>query len=585
MDRIYYKPYLAELKHTKAYQREFIYPREDLIREPLFSYLILDGGAYFFASEHFGDATAETLLKKTLNGEAFELFTNEDGIIDWGRSYLVAKASGLPKQHEWQSWPQRLYFLLPLAKEFMITGDSRYSSEWLRLLRDWIEKSPYEPLCANIEHTKTSMKWRDMQGSWRTQTLIYSIYMLATHQDVFNKEIWAEIYDFLELNLTHLCQEAQSALQKSILGNHTLQMSTALISAGTIFAELDNAQEYYQTGITVMKACYDACVFADGGTRETGPSYNHFIARLYLEAQKNCELNGYEGIVGLHESLIRQYQWLATIATKTGDSLLFSDAYRMDAHKDVQDMAKLIPFEPDFTKKSVVLPDSGYAFLRNHHWELALDAQKSFGWHQHFGRIQPLLWRNGEEILVDSGCCNYDRGDFYYWLMSADAHSVVSCDCFPNNPKLYDVRICEFNERENSVVVKVKATYNEDWYVWTRKIILKEEEVSFVDKVFANKAFPFYGHWYLANRPTALANDTQTENIEDYNDNGYLAKQRLQKGVLTVTSNVPLRLDRTPSMSKDNCLSYNERLTWREETNSIEVYTSFSYKEIKANKQ
>jgi len=49
MDRIYYKPYLAELKHTKAYQREFIYPREDLIREPLFSYLILDGGAYFFA--------------------------------------------------------------------------------------------------------------------------------------------------------------------------------------------------------------------------------------------------------------------------------------------------------------------------------------------------------------------------------------------------------------------------------------------------------------------------------------------------------------------------------------------------------
>lgn len=576
MNRIYYKPYLAELKHTKEYERKFIYPRENLAREPLFSYLILDGGAYFFAADHFGDATAETLLEKTLSGQAFDIFRNEDGSIEWGKSYLIAEKSGMPKQHEWQSWPQRLYFLLPLAKAFMVTHDGKYSSEWVRLLRDWIDKSPYEPLCADVEHTKTSMKWRDMQGSWRTQTLIYSIYMLGTHEDAFSKETWKQIYDFLELNLNHLCEEAQSALERSILGNHTLQMATALISAGTIFVEFDKAREYYEAGIKVMKACYDANVLPDGGTRETGPSYNHFIARLYLEAQKNCELNGYPGIDGLHESLIRQYQYLATIATKTGDSLLFSDAYRMDAHKDVKDMAKLIPFTPDFIKKSVLLNNSGYLFLRNNRWELAVDAQKSFGGHQHYGRIQPVLWRNGEEILVDSGCCNYDRGDFYFWLMSADAHSVVACDFFPDKPEIYDVDIADFNQEENSVEVRVKATLNQDWYVWTRKIIMKDETVDFIDEVSASREFPFYGYWYLASRPTVLTNDT-TGAIEKYCNTGFIAKQRLNEGVLTVTSDVPMSLQRMPMMSTSNNLSYSERITWRSETKRIKVHTIFSY--------
>ena len=128
MDNEYRKPYLAALTHTAPQTRYYVYPREALKKEPIFPYLVLDGGAFLFAAEHFGDASSDTLLEKTLSGELFELFRDENGEMDWGRSYHLAAASGMPKQHEWQSWPQRLYMLLPLAQAYLRTSDRKYAA-------------------------------------------------------------------------------------------------------------------------------------------------------------------------------------------------------------------------------------------------------------------------------------------------------------------------------------------------------------------------------------------------------------------------------------------------------------------------
>ena len=105
---------------------------------------------------------------------------------------------------------------------------------------------------------------------------------------------------------------------------------------------------------------------------------------------------------------------------------------------------------------------------------------------------------------------------------------------------------------------------------------MKDETVDFIDEVSASREFPFYGHWYLASRPTVLTNDT-TGAIEKYCNTGFIAKQRLNEGVLTVTSDVPMSLQRMPMMSTSNNLSYSERITWRLETKRIKVHTIFSY--------
>ena len=107
-DRIYNKPYLAEIYKTEPRITYYIYPRSELSSYSIFDYLVLDGGAHLFAADTFGDATAETLLHKTMDGSAFDFLREENGNIDWGLSYKTSEMAGMPKQHEWQSWPQRL---------------------------------------------------------------------------------------------------------------------------------------------------------------------------------------------------------------------------------------------------------------------------------------------------------------------------------------------------------------------------------------------------------------------------------------------------------------------------------------------
>ena len=582
MDNEYRKPYLAALTHTAPQTRYYVYPREALKKEPIFPYLVLDGGAFLFAAEHFGDASSDTLLEKTLSGELFELFWDENGEMDWGRSYHLAAASGMPKQHEWQSWPQRLYMLLPLAQAYLRTSDRKYAAAWLRILKNWADFAPYEPLQRDVSHVNTSMRWRDMQVSWRAMTLLHSLYMLGTHDGAFTEDEWREIYAFLELNLDHLAEEAQFVGEKGRLGNHTLQMASVLVTAGIVFAELPRARAYFDCGKAVMTACFAFNVMPDGGTKEVGPSYNHFIARLYLEAQKNCELNGYPEIEGLHDSVIRQYQWLASVATKDGRALRLSDAYGMDAHADVRRMGEIFPFQADFSKPSIRMPDSEYIILRNSRWELALDAMAFFGGHQHYGRVQPLLWADGEEILTDTGCCNYDRNDLYVWGKTAEAHSVVTCAALPFYASRYDVEVLEADLSANTVRARVTVQYEERSYVWTRSVRLTEDGAWFSDRVQSSEPLEFQGRWYLAGRPTALE---ESECAEDpivhhapYLELGHVARQRLSRGPMTLRSSALLHLDHTPAMGEDNRVTYLDRLTWTKTGTDFTVETRILYR-------
>ena len=581
MNNEFVKPYIAQIYGVEPQKRYFVYPREILVREQIFPYYVLDGGAFFFACDHFGDATSDTLLEKTMSGEMFELLRDKDGRIDWGRAYHTAAETGMSKQHEWQSWPQRLYMLLPIGQAFLRTGDRKYSDEWLRILRDWIADSPYESPDMQTSHVNTSMKWRDMQVSWRAMTLIHSVYLLGSHPDAFTRDEWKEIYEFIDLNLFHLASEGDFDRTVRRLGNHTLQMASALISGGILFAELPRAREYFERGIDIMTACFHANVMPDGGTREVGPSYNHFIARLYLEAQKHCELNGYPEIDGLHDSVIRQYQWLATVANKAGRSLRLSDAYGMDAHADVRLMGEIYPFEADFSKKSVWLKDSGYIMLRNTRSEMAIDAMRFFGGHQHYGRIQPLLWADGEEVLTDTGCCNYDRGDLYVWGMTAEAHSVITCDAFPLYTSKYDVEVLSFDGDANTVTACMTVSYEDRSYTWTRTIALYEDGADFTDSIEADEEYAFKGRWYLPERATAMEEYSGAASPllsgAGYFPMGHVARQRLGSGSVTVRCDELMEQDRTPAMTDENKLTYLERLTWTRSGKKFAVKTEIRY--------
>ncbi len=565
MDNKFYKPHISQIYGVPDQKRYFVYSRETLKQEPIFPYYVLDGGAFFFMTDHFGDATSETLLKKTLSGELFDLLRDKNGEIDWGISYHTTEGTGLAKRHEWQSWPQRLYMLLPLAQEYMKTGEKKYAAEWMRILRLWSDASPYEPFHPEIPHINTSMKWRDMQVGWRTMTLMHSVFLLGTEGgDALSCEEWNFVYHLIELSLDHLVLECENAIACNRYGNHVLQMGSVLTSAGILFSEFPNAEEYTAEGRKTVRYCHENAIFADGGSNESSPSYSHFIARLYLEAEKHCELNDYPEIPGLHESIIRQYQWLATTALRCGKNLRTSDSYSLDAHADIRRMSKVVPFTPSFEKKSVWMRNSGFVMLRNDRFEVALDAMSFFGGHQHCGRLQPLLWINGEEVLADTGCYSYDFWDFYAWTMTAEAHSVVCCTAFPERDYEQKIEVIDFNAEHNRVTAKITAKYENLSYEWTRTLTLNDCALEIDDHVSASQQLAFCGRWYLGKHSVDL-------------EGTQVARQLLKGGILELSSTMPFQLDRTPALNDCNQCSWLERLTWRHTEKDFSVHTKFEF--------
>ncbi len=562
MSREFNKPFITEFFPCEPSTRNFVYPREMLIEQDIFPFMVLDGGAFFFMTEAFGDATSATLLEKTMSGELFDILRTSDGRIDWGISYHTTDGTAQYKQHELQSWPQRLYMLLPLAQEFMRTHDKKYADKWIEILKLWVDDSPYEEFQPEIPHVKTSMKWRDMQVSWRTITLIHSVYMLGTYADALSKEDWKFVYDFIDLNLSHLVLETKQAIKTNRFGNHVLQMGSALISAGILLYELPRATEYLNAGRDMMKFCVDRAIFADGGSNESSPSYSHFIARLYLEAASHIELNGYEPIDGLRESVERQYNWLAACSTLTGRTLRLSDSYSMDAHKDIENMAKVFGMEIDFSKKSVCLSESGFVMLRCGKTEAAIDAMGWYGGHQHYGRLQLLVFHDGEEILCDSGCTSYDNWDFYRSLYASSAHNVVYLPEIPDGELTRTVEIEEFKEEVNAVGVNI-TLYKDGVEVMHHKraVVVEDGKVSIMDTAMADGR-KLEGAFHLPGAQTVLTADGFEQ----------LTMKHRIKATLN-PSRVELKLEYKPARGADNRFGYVDRISYTKENAAIVLTT------------
>ena len=123
----YKKPFAKEIfgvENTGYYP----YPREELIKQPIFPYFVLDGGAFNLMNDRFGTTDGDEILELTLSGKLFEIFRYK-GEFNWETSFTYVKDTDFTKKYEWQIWPQRLYFTIPVAHKFLQTGDRKYADE------------------------------------------------------------------------------------------------------------------------------------------------------------------------------------------------------------------------------------------------------------------------------------------------------------------------------------------------------------------------------------------------------------------------------------------------------------------------
>ena len=565
----YRKPFGKEIFGREA-AAHYAYPRENLIAEPIFPYFVLDGGAFNLANDRFGTADGDDLLALTRSGKLFEEF-RLGSPYNWERSFAYTGDTGFRKKYEWQIWPQRLYMTIPLAHAFLRTGDRQYADQWLELVRGWAAAHPYQDYRPEVHYMDTDMVWRDMQVGWRTLSLLHGVFML---QDApFTQADWQYIYDLVRLHVSHIYRETRHRLTLGIAGNHFLQIGVALIMAGCLLPELSDSAGYIEAGSRTVELNLHKAIYADGGSNEDSPSYSHFIVRLYLEAYLLLKNNGCPPIEGLRESIVRQYEWLYQCQSPSGRVLRFSDSFGMDAMADLRRAERLIDLDFPRERGNAVFRESGMAVLRRGRLTLAADGMRFFPGHQHLGRPQILLFYGEDPILIDAGCCNYDRWELYLALRAPACHNILFCPDFDfsSHPDAeekalrMDISLKEFDSAHYRAVLLCRMGWKDTAYEWERELQLEEDRLIITDRAEASEPIRWLSSLFFARRDSQLSED------------GQVFRQLTEGYILEVSSDLPARTELVPVMNDDNKLDYAVVTRIRTEGRTYENRTVLSF--------
>ncbi|MBQ7399031.1 MAG: heparinase II/III family protein [Clostridia bacterium] len=552
----YIKPFAKEIFGVENVGF-YPYPREELVKQSIFPYFVLDGGAYNLMKDRFGTADGDEILELTLSGKLFEIFKFK-GEFGWESSFAFTEGTDFRKKYEWQIWPQRLYFTIPLAHRFLQTGDRKYADAWLTIVKEWDKAHPYQEFDER-PYWHTDMTWRDMQVAWRTMSLLHGLFMLEDAP--FSKEDWAYLYDFMKLHMNHLYLEAMDRLAKNHAQNHVLQIGVVLLLAVSMFPEFENVEELTKIGLDTVEMNLRNAIYDDGGSDEDSPSYSHFIARLYLEALLVIEKNGYPEIKGLRESVKKQYEWLYQCMTPRGKTLQLSDSYTLDVMQDIEYASRLIDLDFERLQKEIYYPQSHLAIFRKSDMTLFSDAAVYPGPHHHVGAPQLISFYKGQPILVDGGICNYDRWEFYHHLMHFKSHNVVFCEEFDDimeckvTPEIKRVDLEKGTMEINTVVSHSDGRS----YEWTRKLTVTDHKITIEDEATSETELNFKSRFLFKKSYVHFPNQTKQmkgnfTNLKYEDDN--IMQLLTDDFMMTLTGEKKLTQELSPVMNDENKLDY-----------------------------
>lgn len=567
MNDIFFKPHLSDDRSLL----HFPYSREDLNHRPIFPTYIFDGGASLFVLDAFGTNNSDVLLQKILSGELYQ-YWYLDGEFRWDAVYQ--KFSRLHYTSEWEAhlWLNRLYVLLPLAQAYCRTKDTAYSKRWFDTLMSWSRANPY----ITYEDRPDDMVWRDMQVAWRTINIVHSVFLLGAG-DALNAEQWQAVYDLIRLHANHLMKEGLGHARTHIVGNHNLQIGMALIMIGVLFSEFGNSEACIVTGRQIVKDNLEKSIYEDGVNNEDSMTYSHFIARLYLEAELLLTKNGFDGIPDCARKLQKQYAFLYQFASPAGKTLQIGDSYCMDAAADVEFVNQIYPLTFARKKQSIVYEDSRMAVIRNNRFDLYVDAMDMTQWHQHYGRPNFILFCDGELMVSDTGCINYDRYDIRCRMNAAMGHNVITCKELPLEWELEKTDVSETlsidhfsdeNDVQTLVISNRTAGKTGKFYKWTRTFRLSDDALEICDRITASEPMHFTSWLHVPccrigyyDHGCHVGNTANVKDVQPVDADRKTANFRRGEKMEIIKTATAFASDFLPCISQENRVDYCHVLT------------------------
>lgn len=209
-----------------------------------------------------------------------------DGEIDWSFN----PTADTSRDNEW-SWSLfRHIYWQPLARAYVLTGDEKYTKEFLHQMKEFRIHWPAEPFMADdtfeAKFKFPGHAWRTIETAMRIYTSWLPCMEAFRKSKEWDGEHWVlfltQVCDHADFLMTHYSNHNRSS-------NWLTMESGALLQCGIMFPEIKSEWKItgYQRVMHEVKYSFDN----DGIHMERTPIYHMVAAGVYLQCLRLLQLN------------------------------------------------------------------------------------------------------------------------------------------------------------------------------------------------------------------------------------------------------------------------------------------------------
>lgn len=471
---------------------------------------------------------AEDVLNHKIYGYQFP------GDIDW---FFNATADTC-RDNEWSWSLYRHIYWQPLARAYALTGDERYTREFLHQMKSFEESWPVKPFMEDDTYESKfkfpGVAWRTIETAMRMYTVWIPCMVAFRQSEEWKKDGWvsflAQVCDHADYLMDHYSNHNRSS-------NWLTMESGALLICGIMFPEIKSDWKLtgYRRVMHEVKYSFDN----DGIHMERTPIYHMVAAGIYTQCFQLCKLNGMAVAPYALPILEKAANFLLSLVKPDFSTPMIGDADRNDLldrrcdtslyegmnltfdPKDLNEMRAYfrtmyqLTGREDFlwlatarkegkapSKRSYAYTDAGIYVMRTG-WEqddsyfhvhgIQLErGEKSTHSHNDTGHLE--LHIKGEDILTDSGRYLYNsniRQDQRHYFLSAKAHNTLYVDdhemgTVPGVTRVRGVRtFChKFEETDTYQLIDISHNgyvYREDPIYHRRRVMHLPGDVYVID--------------------------------------------------------------------------------------------------------
>ena len=231
-------------------------------------------------------------------------------------------------------------------------------------------------------------------------------------------------------------------LEWHLLGNHLFANAKALVFAG-LFFEGAEAEQWLQTGLSILEQEVPEQILPDGGQFERTPMYHALALEDMLDLmnllkcapRSSLRSTGERFFSSLMPVVQKMRRWLMVMSHPDGKISFFNDAAfgvapENTALEAYAQRCKLDPVPPLSPVER--LPDSGYVRLQTEDAVLIFDAAPVgpdyLPGHAHADTLSFELSVFGERVIVNSGTSEYGMGMERHRQRGTAAHNTITID-------------------------------------------------------------------------------------------------------------------------------------------------------------